>query len=104
MKDEMIIQFASQFRKGLLNNNISQGMCFAVCVPLQSLLSIGGIETELKIVDFKNNNHAFLIFNDGRILDPTADQFPASGLPAVYLGSMPDCYTAWMQESISEVF
>jgi len=68
-------------------------MCFAVCAPLQALLSLHGIETELVEVWFRReygeHNHFWLKLPDDRILDPTADQF---GLPAIYLGKMPQSY------------
>lgn len=68
-------------------------MCFAVCGPLQPLLSLAGVETELVEAWFKREygeqNHYWLKLPDGRILDPTADQF---GLPAVYLGPIPEDY------------
>lgn len=66
-------------------------MCFAVCAPLQGLLSASGIETELEGINFPEVNHYFLRLPDGRILDPTADQF---GLEPVYLGPMPLQYEA----------
>jgi hypothetical protein len=61
-------------------------MCFAVCAPLQPLLYLAGVESELVEVSFAEVNHCFLRLSDGRILDPTADQF---GLEPVYLGAMP---------------
>lgn len=89
MTDKRLTRIAEDFRDGLLNGRHSRLMCFAVCAPLQSLLSISGIETELVEVEFPGINHFYLRLLDGRILDPTADQFD---LPAVYLGPVPEKY------------
>lgn len=66
-------------------------MCMVVAAPLQGLLSaLYGVETELVEVEFETINHVYLRLPDGRILDPTADQFP--GMPDVYLGPWPEVY------------
>jgi hypothetical protein len=64
-------------------------MCFAVSAALQGYLSSCGVETELVEADFGHTNHFWLRLPDGRILDPTADQF---GLSPVYLGKLPTKY------------
>ena len=88
-------QIASQFRRGLLGNRPSTQQCFTVCAPLQSFLSLHGIECELVEGDFGHTNHFWLKLKDGRILDPTADQFrkPDGGkMPRVYIGEKPEWY------------
>jgi len=89
MTDKQLVKFASQFRKGMLGKNPSQWMCFAVSAPLQALLQTHGIEAILTEVDLGECNHIFLTLPDGRVLDPTADQFnwcSKDPLPPVYLG------------------
>jgi len=90
MKDKDIIKFVEAFRNGILGDNKSSwAWCFAISSPLQLLLSIHGVESELKEIDVGEYNHIFLRLKDGRVLDPTADQFNWCGykkLPPVYLG------------------
>lgn len=84
MTDAELIEVATDFRAGLLGGRPSTDMCFAVSAPLQGLLSaLYGVETVLEEVDFGDTNHVWLRLADGRILDPTADQF---GKAPVYLG------------------
>ena len=45
--DKELIKITTQFTKGILGKRKSEGMCFAVCAPLQGYLSICKIETEL---------------------------------------------------------
>ncbi len=72
-------------------------MCYAVCAPLQSYLSLCGYETSLVhgTVDLPDYDadHVWLELADGRIIDPTADQFKELNLPPVYIGPLPTCYT-----------
>lgn len=88
MTDNELIEFATEFRDGILDGDPSTAMCFAVSAPLQSLLKMFGVETEL--IEFEVDtpkgltNHFCLQLSDGRILDATADQF---GHPAAYLGN-----------------
>lgn len=85
MTDQELIQFATEFRAGLLGNRSSHRCCFVVCSPLATLLGLHGVEVELVESDLgKGRNHAWLRLADGRALDPTADQF--GGYPPVYLG------------------
>jgi hypothetical protein len=89
MTDKQLIKFVTAFRKGNLGKRKDSGsMCFAVCAPLQSLLALSGVETELTegtvdLFEGASTNHFWLTLPDGRVLDPTADQY---GLKAVYLG------------------
>jgi hypothetical protein len=89
MSDKQLTKFAREFRFGVLSGRRPHGMCFAVCAPLQTLLELAGVETELVEGDVGEWNHVWLRLHDGRILDPTADQF---GLAAVYLGALPPNY------------
>ena len=94
MTDKEIRQAARSFRKGMLGKRQSRLMCFAICAPLQAMLSICGCDTELVEADFGDMNHVWLRLSDGRILDPTADQF---GLAPVYLGPVPIEYRKLMR-------
>ena len=59
-------------------------MCGVVCYPLRAYLSaIYGMQVEEEDVLLHSSNHVFLRLPDGRVLDPTADQF---GEERVYLG------------------
>ena len=85
MKDTQLVDFATEFRIGILDGRASTNMCFAVSAPLASLLRIHGVEAELVESDLAETNHFWIRLADGRVLDPTADQFDES-LPPVYLG------------------
>jgi hypothetical protein len=95
MTDMQLKRYASQFRRGIIGRRKSDQMCFAVCAPLEGLLSLAGVDARLRKVDFMAINHCWLELPDGRILDPTADQF---GLEPVYLGALPALYQQWMDE------
>lgn len=91
MRSRELISIARQFRRGILGTRPSADMCMVVAAPLQGFLAaVYGIETVLVEVDFGTTNHVYLRLPDGRILDPTADQFP--GMPDVYLGPWPELY------------
>ena len=94
MTDRRLVSVARAFRHVILGRGLGRGpsrlMCFAVCLPLQGYLSVIGFETTLVEATLKHKhgkmNHFWLELPDGRILDPTADQF---GLEPVYLGPVP---------------
>ncbi len=94
MTDAELIKFTTEFREGILNGDRSIWMCFAICAPLVTLLNLSGVKAELIESDLGEFNHYWLRLEDGRALDPTADQFNnyqfaslgAGGLPPVYLG------------------
>lgn len=98
MKDDDLKQFCREFRHELLQGGSSRGACAMVCVPLAGLLEFMGI-TKCEVIEsdlsqFENGwmmNHVWLQLPDGRVLDPTADQFNGpgmghDGLPDIYLG------------------
>lgn len=89
MSDRQLRKFVAGFRRGILAGQPSAFMCFAVCAPLQTLLSLAGVHTELTEANFLDINHVWLTLPDGRIIDPTADQF---GLEPVYIGPLPLLY------------
>ena len=88
MTDKELRRCAASFRRGILGKRPSIMMCFAVCAPLQGYLSFLGVETELEEICVGDGNHFWLRLNDGRVLDPTADQFADYGgfKGAVYIG------------------
>jgi hypothetical protein len=93
MTDEEIVAFATDFREGILDGDDPHGRCFMVCAPMVTLLNMYGVKCEMVegpvTVSTDFDNHVWLELDDGRVLDPTADQFNGSqrrALPPVYLG------------------
>lgn len=94
MTDDQILEFATEFRAGLLNGSESCGACYMVCAPLSRLLELHGVDAQIAELEYPEDapygvfNHTWITLGDGRVLDPTADQFNADGfdLPPVYLG------------------
>lgn len=95
MDDKAIVKVATEFRAGILDGRRSDLMCFAVCAPLQGYFrACCGVDMELieGNVRFDDGeiNHFWLRMADGRVLDPTIDQFKmfmGKRLPKVYLGA-----------------
>jgi hypothetical protein len=92
-------RFALEFRQGVLGDLDSAFMCGAVCYPLASLLQLQGIEVKVMYGVVSHVNcycyHVWLKLPDGRVLDPTADQFCRPNgrrMPRVYLGNKPRWY------------
>lgn len=100
MKDWQLKATALGVRQGILEGRSHPGpsmMCFAICAPLQGYLSFLGVEANLIEGEIRGSdcNHVWLELQDGRILDPTADQFKTptgEGMPKIYLGKQPDWY------------
>lgn len=96
MTDDEIIEFASDFREGILDGRPSAWMCAMVCWPLSTLLEMNGVPNRAVESDLGHMNHFWLLLDDGRALDPTADQFnamfPGMKMPAVYLGPPADIH------------
>lgn len=94
MTDAELIEFAAEFREGILGDRPSEMMCAAVSWPLASLLRVSGVDCEAinselsEKMGFLLLNHVWIRLADGRALDPTADQFNRFGFdfPPVYLG------------------
>ena len=93
MTDRDIIKTVSEFRKGILGKNFSLGACYMICAPLQSFLSACcEIETSLESIEYSEDtpnqcvNHYWLTLEDGRVIDPTIDQFESGHKNGVYLG------------------
>jgi hypothetical protein len=100
MKADDLLQFATDFRDGMLKDKPSAWMCRAVCMPLASLFRLSGVSVMLTegtvLCDECEIEHTWLTLEDGQILDPTADQFNSEisdlDMPPVYLGHKPVFY------------
>lgn len=98
MSDKEIKKISEGFTKGALGSRDSLNMCWVVCLPLQGYLSFCGCETKVIEGNIEINNenyhHYWLQMQDGRIIDPTANQFNELGvkMPKVYFGNKPDNY------------
>lgn len=93
MNDAELREFAWEFRTGILGEKGSpEGMCFAVSAPLAGLLSACGVEAELVESDLSAHpssvwyEHVWIRLADGRVLDPTFDQFCSEEPVPVYIG------------------
>lgn len=99
MSDEELIAFAREFRDFMLEGRDSLRMCFMVCFPLEGLLNATDVGCRMIRGNIEGWDHVWLELDDGRILDPTADQFPnlfpdagEKPMPAVFLGARPSWY------------
>jgi hypothetical protein len=94
LSDGEIIEIAKGFTKGLLGKKPTTDMCYVVCSPLSAYLSLCGIEntlTEGAILHCENQlHHYWVTLSDGRIIDPTADQF---GLLNIWVKPQPSYYS-----------
>lgn len=93
MKDAHIIKFAKSFRHGMIGRKAGDYACFMICAPLAPLLRHHGVKAEVRDgwiqLDIGSMNHFWISLPDGRVLDPTAEQFNKHlglSLPRVYLG------------------
>ncbi|HYF34559.1 MAG TPA: hypothetical protein VD994_04655 [Prosthecobacter sp.] len=91
LTDKQLVRYSMQFRRGILGKDDDSRMqCFAVAAPLEALLGLRGIKARLVEGELPHCNHFWLQLDDGRVLDPTADQFNAfegfKPMPPVYLG------------------
>ncbi|MGF1612143.1 MAG: hypothetical protein ACFCUQ_22310 [Kiloniellales bacterium] len=94
MTDAELIGIAAGIRCATLARYPPRGMCFMVANPLAGLLRFYGMETRLVEgnIEIQGHtvNHFWIALPDGRVLDPTADQFNGAGLgdwPRIYLGA-----------------
>lgn len=89
MTDDELTAFATEFRDEILGGRDSRLMCAAVSWPLAGILSMYGVEARARESHLGDCNHVWLELPDGRVLDPTADQFNDQlpvPMPPVYLG------------------
>lgn len=96
MKDKEIIRITTEFRDGMLDGRPSNWTCGMVCFALRGYLEFLGLETSLYESDLGEMNHIWMMLPDGRVLDPTADQFnhwfPHRQYPKVHLGKPLDIH------------
>lgn len=88
MNDKELILVADGFRKGVLEGRKSNNWCYAISAPLAIYLEFCGYPCELVCGYIGDTEHYWIALSDGRILDPTADQFNDS-MPRVYIGIKP---------------
>lgn len=86
--DKQLLKIATEFRKGILGRRKSHRMCGMVCFGLQGYLRFLGFPTRVCEGIVGDGNHIWLELPDGRVLDPTADQFNNGETiyPPVYMG------------------
>lgn len=103
MTEKEILKTVTSFRKGILGRRSPLKMCFAVCAPLSTYLSLCGCKNELTEgeIHLSDHNkgitigHFWLTLPGGKIIDPTASQFNKMGnddMPDVYIGKKPKWY------------
>lgn len=84
-----LLAYAQEYRDAVLRGASSERMCVALSAPLHAALQARGTPCQLMVSDLGVCEHIFLRLADGRVLDPTADQFNGIAqekLPGVYLG------------------
>lgn len=86
MDDAKLVKTALDFRRGMLGRRGSEGMCWCICNPLGVFLQMLGVDNDLIEGTVGGQHHFYLQLRDGRILDPTGDQFEGLNLPKVFLG------------------
>ena len=100
MTDDELRDFAWDFRQGIMPNGSPEGMCYAISAPLVALLNCCGVKAELVETDLsKNQNsvfyeHFWIRLEDGRVLDPTFDQFCSEEPVPIYIGEPTEFHLA----------
>lgn len=93
MTDEDLIEVATSFRMGMIGERSSEGRCLMVSAPLAGLLGgVYGVPCEVVESDHSDKDttcyeHFWIRLADGRVLDPTFDQFCSEEPVPVYLGA-----------------
>jgi hypothetical protein len=88
MPDDKLVEYARSFRRGIIEDKPSDRYCFMICAPLTTLLNVEGCMCRMvegQVAHDGGRNHYWIVFPDGRVLDPTLDQF-GDDRPDVYLG------------------
>ncbi len=99
MSDKELLKIVTEFTKGIIGNGSSENKCFMVCSPLHTYLNMFGGNVQMVSGSLNINGriqqHNWLKLKDGRIIDPTADQFNAAlkkEMPRIYFGKKPSYY------------
>jgi hypothetical protein len=100
MSDKELYKIVNGFTKGLLGKRSSESMCFVVTWTLNSFLTCCGIksklvEGEIKLKNGYIANHFWIELEDGKVIDPTADQFNSLSehqMPNIFIGKKPKWY------------
>jgi len=97
MSDDELKVYVREFREGILEGRKSDRMCFMICAPLTTLLCMEGVLVRMVEGEAKDGTqHYWMELPDGRVLDPTLDQFGEEH-PDVYLGPrLDDCHRVGM--------
>lgn len=93
--DSELIRIARSARERITLGGQSSGYCAVVCVPLAAYLTRRGLPADDVRGAVGEWQHSWIALGDGRILDPTADQFnrhSVSRMPPIYLGARPAHY------------
>lgn len=98
--DTDLLAIAIDFRDAIVGTGASTNRCGMVCYPLAGYLSFLGLDTTTVETWIGHQNHVWLLLPDGRVLDPTADQFDAT-LPPVYLGAKLAMHGAKKRRTVS---
>lgn len=111
MTDKELKKIVTGFTKGILGNQSTAHKCYIVCSPLSTYLEFCGIGNKLTegVLRFGKDeyHHFWITLKDGRIIDPTADQFnEVSGLksPMVFVGQNPGYYIPYTKKMIDAAF
>lgn len=93
--DRNLLRLVTEFRKGILARRRSNGFCWAVSGALEGYLRFLGHDCQLSEGWIGDYSHFWITLSDGRIIDPTADQFKTPTgrkMPKVYIGAKPKWY------------
>lgn len=93
--DRELLRIARAARESITLGGKSSGYCVAICVSLVAYLTRRGVAATDIHGAVGEWQHTWIALGDGRILDPTADQFNRPGaarMPPVYLGPIPAHY------------
>ena len=104
--DSDLLRIATAVRDHITLGGKSGGYCAVVCVPLAVFLTRYGrpaVDVHGAVGEWQ---HTWIELEDGRIIDPTADQFNRVGaqrMPPVYLGNIPAHYMRPEQNNSKEM-
>lgn len=93
--DRELLRIARAVREKITLGNRPNNYCTAVCLPLAVYLTRRGVPAVDVHGGVGDWQHTWIALENGRILDPTADQFNRPGaprMPAIYLGKRPAHY------------